>query len=80
MVYDVGYKFSELNKIFDVLFYLYLFFEEMKLDNIYFNIGEMYVLERYFDFKWNEILVKFKYNDYLMFYFNLVKRKEQVME
>lgn len=80
MVHDAGYKSSELNKTFDVLLYSYLPFEEMKLDNTYFNTGEMYVPERYFDFKRNEISAKFKYNDYLMSHPNLAKRKEQVTE
>lgn len=78
MVHDAGYKPGEINKTFDVLLYSYLPFEEMKLDKTYFNTGEMYVPEMYFDFKRNEISAKFKYNDYLMSHPNLAKRKEQV--
>jgi len=80
MVHDAGYKSSELNKTFDVLLYSYLPFEEMKLDKTYFNTGEMYVPEMYFDLKRNEISAKFKYNDYLMSHPNLAKRKEQVTD
>lgn len=80
MIHDAGYKSSEINKTFDVLLYSYLPFEELKLDETYFNTNEMYVPEMYFHFKRNEISAKFKYNDYLMSHPNLAKRKEQVTD
>lgn len=76
LYHKAGYASSEITKTFDVLIYSYLPFEEFPLRKDYFNTKELYVPEKAFGKRKNDITARQTYNDRFTTHPNVAKRIE----
>ncbi|ASS47658.1 MAG: hypothetical protein A3D31_17690 [Candidatus Fluviicola riflensis] len=76
LYHAAGYSSSEITKTFDILIYSYLPFEELLFNKEYFNTPDLFVPEKLFKVRKNEITAKQRYDDQLHSHPNVAKRIE----
>ena len=76
LYHAAGYSSSEITKTFDILIYSYLPFEELPFDKEYFNSPNLFVPEKTFSARKNDITAKQRYNDQFNSHPNVAKRIE----
>lgn len=76
LYHAAGYSSSEITKTFDILIYSYLPFEELSFDKTYFNTPDLFVPEKLFKTRKNEITAKQRYDDQMHSHPNVAKRIE----
>jgi Zn-dependent protease with chaperone function len=76
LYHAAGYSSSEITKTFDILIYSYLPFEELPFNKEYFNSPNLFVPEKTFSARKNDITAKQRYNDQYNSHPNVAKRIE----
>lgn len=80
LYHAAGYKKSELLSTFDVLMYSYLPFDEVEFPKDYFNTDLIYIPEKYFPEKVNQISADEEYDDDRSSHPNIRKRKDAIRD
>jgi Zn-dependent protease with chaperone function len=76
LYHAAGYSSTEITKTFDILIYSYLPFEELPFNKEYFNSSHLFVPEKTFKARKNEITAKQRYDDQFNSHPNVAKRIE----
>lgn len=78
--HDAGYTKDEISKVFTVLMYSYLPFNELPIDNNFINDTNIYIPQSYFPEKSNPILAFESYDDSKSSHPNIKNRKTSIGE